>query len=52
MRPWETQLNGIYLTPFTAQSNVENNPPQTPKFPPNTGARAFTAVIAPIRRSP
>lgn len=33
-------------TPLTAQSKVENSPPQTPKFPPNTGARAFIAVIA------
>jgi len=35
--------------PFTAQSNVENIPPHTPKFPPSTGARAFIAVNA--RRS-
>lgn len=33
-------------TPFTAQSNVLNMPPQTPKFPPRTGARALIAVIA------
>ena len=41
-----------HLMPFTAQSNVENSPPQTPKFPPRTGARALMAVIAPMRRSP
>lgn len=40
------------LQPFTAQSNVENNPPQTPKFPPITGARAFIADNDPMRRSP
>ena len=44
--------SSFFLTPFTAQSNVENRPPHTPKFPPNTGARAFIAVRAPIRRSP
>jgi hypothetical protein len=38
--------------PFTAQSNVENIPPQTPKFPPVTGARAFIEEIAPMSRSP
>lgn len=38
--------------PLTAQSNVENNPPQTPKFPPSTGALALIAVRAPILRSP
>ena len=38
--------------PFTAQSNVENIPPHTPKFPPVTGARAFIVEIAPTRRSP
>lgn len=41
-----------HLMPLTAQSNVENRPPQTPKLPPRTGARALIAVIAPIRRSP
>jgi hypothetical protein len=41
-----------HLMPLTAQSNVENKPPQTPKLPPRTGARALIAVIAPIRRSP
>ncbi len=44
--------SSFFLTPLTAQSNVENRPPQTPKFPPNTGARAFIAVSAPILRSP
>jgi len=38
--------------PFTAQSNVENRPPQTPKFPPRTGARALIAETEPRRRSP
>lgn len=38
--------------PLTAQSKVENKPPQTPKFPPSTGARALIAVSAPILRSP
>jgi hypothetical protein len=40
------------LYPFTAQSKDENNPPQTPKFPPKTGARALMADTEPIRRSP
>jgi len=40
------------LYPFTAQSNVENSPPQTPKFPPRTGARALIADNEPTRRSP
>lgn len=38
--------------PFTAQSNVENMPPQTPKLPPVTGALALMTDIAPTRRSP
>ena len=38
--------------PFTAQSNVLNSPPQTPKLPPRTGARAFIALREPMRRSP
>jgi hypothetical protein len=38
--------------PFIVQSYVENKPPQTPKFPPNTGALAFIAVSAPILLSP
>lgn len=33
-------------TPLTAQSNVENRPPQTPKLPPRIGARALMAVMA------
>jgi hypothetical protein len=44
--------SSFFLIPFTAQSNVENSPPQTPKLPPNTGALALIAVSAPIRRSP
>ena len=39
------------LIPFNAQSNIENNLPHTAKLPPNTGERAFTAVIEPIIRS-
>ena len=35
-----------YRIPLTAQSKVENMPPQTPKLPPSTGARALMAVIA------
>lgn len=42
----------MYLMPFTAQSKLLNSPPQTPKLPPRTGARAFRAVSAPMRRSP
>lgn len=38
--------------PFIAQSNVENMPPQMPKFPPVTGARAFIDDMAPTNRSP
>lgn len=37
---------------FTAQSNVENMPPQIPKLPPVTGARAFMEEMAPTKRSP
>lgn len=44
--------SSFFRIPFTAQSKVLNRPPQTPKFPPKTGARAFMAVRAPIRRSP
>ena len=44
--------SSFFLSPFTAQSNVLNSPPQTPKLPPRTGARAFIAVRAPMRRSP
>lgn len=46
------QGSSFFRIPFTAQSKVENNPPQTPKFPPSTGARALIAVRAPILRSP
>ncbi len=38
--------------PFTAQSNVENMPPQTPKLPPVTSARALIVEMEPARRSP
>jgi len=38
--------------PLTAQSNVENIPPHTPKLPPVTGARALIVDIAPTSRSP
>lgn len=38
--------------PLIAQSAVLKSPPQTPKFPPSTGARILIAVMAPIRRSP
>lgn len=38
--------SSFFLTPFTAQSNVLNSPPHTPKFPPSTGALAFIAVSA------
>lgn len=44
--------SSFFLIPLTAQSNVENSPPQTPKLPPSTGARALIAVNAPIRLSP
>lgn len=40
------QGSSFFRTPFTAQSNVLNKPPQTPKFPPRTGARALIAVMA------
>lgn len=40
------QGSSFLRTPLTAQSNVENMPPHTPKLPPRTGARAFIAVIA------
>jgi len=38
--------------PLMAQSKVENMPPQTPKLPPVTGARAFMEETAPMKRSP
>ena len=44
--------SSFFRIPLTAQSNVENRPPHTPKLPPRTGARALMAVTAPIRRSP
>jgi hypothetical protein len=44
--------SSFFRIPLTAQSYVENNPPQTPKLPPRTGALAFIAVIAPILLSP
>ncbi|EDK37360.2 conserved hypothetical protein [Meyerozyma guilliermondii ATCC 6260] len=44
--------SSLLLTALTVQSNVENNPPQTPKFPPTTGARALTAAIEPYILSP
>jgi hypothetical protein len=44
--------SSFFRTPFTAQSNIEKSPPKTAKLPPSTGARAFIAVSAPIRRSP
>ena len=44
--------SSFFLIPFIAQSNVENNPPHTPKLPPSTGARALIAVRAPILLSP
>ncbi len=40
------QGSSFRRTPLTAQSKVENIPPQTPKLPPRTGARALIAVIA------
>lgn len=46
------QASSFCRHPLTAQSNVENMPPQTPKFPPVTGARAFIVEMAPTRRSP
>jgi hypothetical protein len=48
----EFHASSFCRTPLTAQSNVLNIPPQTPKFPPVTGARAFTEERAPTRRSP
>ena len=40
------QGSSFLRTPLTAQSKVLNMPPQTPKLPPRTGARALIAVIA------
>ena len=44
--------SSFFRMPLMAQSYVLKRPPQTPKLPPRTGARALMAVIAPIRRSP
>jgi hypothetical protein len=46
------QASSFCRQPLTAQSNVENMPPHTPKLPPVTGARALMVEIAPTRRSP
>ena len=46
------QASSFCRYPFTAQSNVENIPPQTPKLPPVTGARALIVEMEPARRSP
>lgn len=46
------QGSSFFRMPFTAQSNVLNRPPHTPKLPPRTGARALIAVMAPMRLSP
>ena len=45
-------MSSFCLHPLTAQSNVENMPPQTPKLPPVTGARALMTERAPTSRSP
>lgn len=44
------QGSSFLRIPLTAQSNVLNMPPQTPKLPPSTGARALIAVMAGERR--
>ncbi|AEO58686.1 hypothetical protein MYCTH_2093591 [Thermothelomyces thermophilus ATCC 42464] len=51
-RSWSTYASSFFLMPLTAQSNVLNKPPQTPKLPPKTGARILIAVMAPSLRSP
>jgi hypothetical protein len=53
-KPAMMAFNGSsrFLTALTAQSYVENRPPQTPKLPPTTGTRALMAEIAPGKRSP
>jgi len=53
-KPAMMELYGssFFRIPLTAQSNVLNMPPHTPKLPPVTGARALMAVIMPILRSP
>lgn len=45
-------MSSFCLQPLTAQSNVENMPPHTPKLPPVTGARALMTDMAPTKRSP
>lgn len=40
------QGSSFLRTPLTAQSKEEKRPPQTPKLPPRTGARALMAVMA------
>jgi hypothetical protein len=45
------QGSSFLRMPLTAQSNVLNMPPQTPKLPPSTGARALIAVMAGGKRS-
>lgn len=40
------QGSSFLRTPLTAQSKELKRPPQTPKLPPRTGARALIAVIA------
>ena len=45
-------MSSFCRQPLTAQSNVENMPPQTPKLPPVTGARALMTERAPTIRSP
>lgn len=46
------QASSFCRQPLIAQSKVENMPPQTPKFPPVTGALALMEETAPMRRSP
>jgi hypothetical protein len=38
--------SSFFRMPLTAQSKDEKSPPQTPKLPPRTGARALMAVSA------
>lgn len=44
--------SSLLLMALTEQSKVENNPPQTPKFPPTTGALALIALMDPYHLSP
>ncbi|KAK7681253.1 hypothetical protein QCA50_015640 [Cerrena zonata] len=46
------QESSLLLMALTEQSKVENNPPQTPKFPPTTGALALMALMDPYHLSP